>query len=70
MTTEIIIKKRSLDPSEFSFSPIASLRYQTLKNLFDFIDQNSHLKVIDISDHTTGSDLCFKVLDKNMEQYD
>ena len=74
MTTEIIIEKRSLNRNEFTYSPLTSLNFRQLKRLFDYIEQNSNLKIIDISSRTTGSQghrLCFKVVDKTcLEQID
>ena len=64
--TEIIIKKRKLQPNEFDYSPINSFGYLPLKELFDYIDNNSNLKIIDVSNQTVGSGrLCFRVIDKN-----
>ena len=40
--TEIIIKKRKLQPNEFDYSPINTFSYQALKELFDYIDHNSN----------------------------
>ena len=65
--TEIIIEKRKLQPNEFDYSPISQFSHHTLKELFDYIDQNSQLKIIDISDQTLGSRLCFRVIDKELE---
>jgi|19_taG_2_1085344.scaffolds.fasta_scaffold38504_4 hypothetical protein len=65
--TELIVKKRKLQPNEFAYSPISTFRYQPLKELFDYIDQNSNLKIIDISDETIGSQICFRVVDKTQD---
>ena len=65
--TEIIIKKRQLQPNEFDYSPINSFGYLPLKELFDYIDNNSNLKIIDVSSETIGSRLCFRVVDKDNE---
>ena len=65
--TEIIIKKRQLQPNEFDYSPINQLSYRTLHELFNYIDQNSNLKIIDVSSETIGSRLCFRVVDKDNE---
>ena len=62
--TEIIVKKRKLQPNEFDYSPINCFSYQTLKELFDHIDRYSNLKIIDISKQTIGSRVCFRVIDK------
>lgn len=63
--TEIIIEKRKKLPNEFDYSPINSFGYLPLKELFDYIDHNSNLKIIDISNQTIGSRICFRVIDKN-----
>ena len=63
--TEIIIEKRELQPNEFDYSPISQFSYQTLKELFDYIDTNSNLKIVDISHETIGSRVCFRVVAKN-----
>ena len=47
--TEIIIKKRKLQPNEFDYSPISTFSFTTLKELFDHIDRYSNLKIIDIA---------------------
>ena len=63
--TEIIVKKRMLQPNEFDYCPLNSLAFRTLKELFDYIDRNSNLKIIDVSNETIGSRICFRVIDKN-----
>ena len=63
--TEIIIKKRKLQPNEFDYSPISTFSFTTLKELFDHIDRYSNLKIIDISNQTIGSRVCFRVIDKS-----
>ena len=65
--TEIIIKKRKLQPNEFDYSPINTFSYRALKELFDYIDANSNLKIIDISNRIVAhSRICFRVVDKNI----
>ena len=65
--TGIIIEKRKKLPNEFDYSPINQLSYRTLHELFNYIDQNSNLKIIDVSSETIGSRLCFRVVDKDNE---
>ncbi len=48
-------------------STIGTFRYQPLKELFDYIDQNSNLKIIDISSETIGNHICFRVVDKEVD---
>ena len=65
--TEIIIKKRQLQQNEFAYSPISSFNHQTLKELFDYIDRYSNLKIVDVSKETIGGGVCFRVIDKTAD---